>query len=110
MNRVGPNNGMLDVDQNVQPMTNKAVENIFWPRGFALEGTYTVYVQHYWQWDRADRTPVFLRVLVDGEVVEKNLTVSRHEGVKKVHSFSRRKKQKNEDYSPLESGTGPSAD
>lgn len=110
MNRVGPNNGMLDVDQNVQPMTNKAVENIFWPRGFAHEGRYTVYVQHYWQWDRADRTPVFLRVLVDGEVVEKNLTVSRHEGVKKVHSFFRRKMQKNEDYAPVESGAGGFAD
>jgi hypothetical protein len=106
MSRIGPNNGMLDVDRNVQPTTNKAVENIFWQHGFALEGRYTVYVQHYWQWDRADRTPVFLRVLVDGEVVEKKLTVSRIEGVKKVFSFNRRKKQKNEDYSPLASGVG----
>ncbi len=49
---------------------------------------------------------MFLRVLVDGEVVEKKLTVSRQEGVKKVFSFYRRKRQKNEDYSPLASGVG----
>lgn len=91
MNRIGPGNGMLDVDRNVKPTTNKAVENIFWHHGLAPDGRYTVYVQHYWQWDRVDRTPVFLRILVDGQVVEKKLTVSRHEGVKKVYSFSRKK-------------------
>ena len=100
VNRTGPGNGMLDVDRNVRPTTNKAVENIFWHHGLAPEGRYTVYVHHYWQWDRVDRTPVFLRVLVDGQVVEKRLTVSRHEGVKKVYSFHRKKKWKNEDYSP----------
>jgi hypothetical protein len=96
MNRIGPANGMLDVDRNAQPTTNKAVENIFWPHGLAMDGRYTVYLQHYRQWDRVDRTPVFLRILVDGQVVEKKLTVSRHEGVKKAYSFHRRKKLENE--------------
>lgn len=110
MNRIGPANGMLDVDRNVQPTTNKAVENIVWQHGLAMDGRYTVYVQHYWQWDRVDRTPVFLRILVDGQVVEKKLTVSRHEGVKKVYSFNRSKKQKNEDYSPAWSAVSGAPD
>jgi hypothetical protein len=87
MNRIGPNNGTLDVDRNVQPTTNKAVENIFWPFGFSPEGKYTVYVQHYWQWDKPDSTPVFLRVKNGDKITEKMIIVSRNEGTKKVFSF-----------------------
>lgn len=107
-NRIGPANGMLDVDRNVKPTTNQAVENIFWHHGLAPEGKYTVYIQHYWQWDKQDSTPVFLRVLVDGKVTEKMISVSRSNGVKKVYSFYRKTPQKNQDYSPVTSGSiGP---
>lgn len=108
VNRIGPGNGMLDVDRNVTPTTNEAVENIFWRHGLAPEGKYTVYIQNYWQWDKQDATPVFLRVLVDGQVTEKMVSVSRSNGVKKVYSFYRKMPQKNQDYSPVLSGsTGP---
>lgn len=108
VNRTGPGNGTLDVDRNVKPTTNQAVENIFWHHGLAPEGKYTVYVQHYWQWDKQDNTPVFLRLLVDGKVTEKMISVSRYQGVKKVYSFYRKMPQKNQDYDPVVSGsTGP---
>lgn len=108
VNRTGPGNGTLDVDRNVKPTTNQPVENIFWHHGLAPEGKYTVYVQHYWQWDKQDNTPVFLRVLVDGKVTEKMISVSRYQGVKKVYSFYRKEQQKNQNYSPETSGsTGP---
>lgn len=107
MNRIGPNNGTLDVDRNVQPTTNRAVENIFWPFGFAPEGKYTVYVQNYWQWDKPDTTPVFLRIKHGDKITEKMITVSRNEGTKKVFSFYKKNdntKLKNYDSS---GGTGP---
>lgn len=108
VNRIGPGNGMLDVDRNVNPTTKEAVENIFWHHGFAPEGKYTVFVQHYWQWDKQDSTPVFLRILVDGKVTEKMISVSRYQGVKKVYSFYRKIPQKNQNYSPETSGSiGP---
>jgi len=100
MNRIGPNNGTLDVDRNVQPTTNRAV-------GFAPEGKYTVYVQNYWQWDKPDTTPVFLRIKHGDKTTEKMITVSRNEGTKKVFSFYKKNdntKLKNYDSS---GGTGP---
>jgi hypothetical protein len=39
--------GELDVDMNVKPESDKPVENIYWPRGKAPLGKYTVYVCFY---------------------------------------------------------------
>ena len=64
--RRGRCGGWLDVDENVVPRTPLAVENVFWARGIAPAGRYTVAVHHYRNWGGADPTPVEVVVLVDG--------------------------------------------
>lgn len=51
---LAPSGGRLDVDRNAGPnfiggahLTNRPVENIFWPSGRAAPGTYRVYVHHF---------------------------------------------------------------
>jgi len=94
MNKIGPNNGYLDIDMNVQPTTNRAVENIFWPPSLAPEGKYSIYVQNYQVWDKRDMTGVRLRVINPNskKPVYKKLSVSSSEGVKKVYSFYYKRK------------------
>lgn len=64
--RRGVCGGWLDVDENVLPRTPLAVENVFWARGFAPPGRYTVAVHHYRNWGGPDPTPVEIVVLRDG--------------------------------------------
>lgn len=64
--RRGACGGWLDVDENVLPRTPLAVENVFWARGFAPPGRYTVAVHHYRNWGGPDPTPVEIVVLRDG--------------------------------------------
>ena len=68
--RVGLCGGMLDVDANVHPAaaTNRPVENIFWRKGAAPFGRYTVAVHHYHPWSGVGRSEVEVAVLVDGQV------------------------------------------
>lgn len=70
MNRMGMCGGMLDVDANAAPtaLMRSPVENIFWGRGRAPYGRYTVMVHHFRSWSGNARTTVELAVLVDGEV------------------------------------------
>jgi hypothetical protein len=65
-NRRGVCGGWLDVDENVLPRTPLAVENVFWARGAAPPGRYTVAVHHYRNWGGPDPTPVEIVVLLDG--------------------------------------------
>jgi hypothetical protein len=58
--------GRLDVDMNVAPTTPQAVENVFWPRGRAPRGFYTVYVHHFRPHVRLDPTAFEVHVLVRG--------------------------------------------
>lgn len=64
--RRGVCGGWLDVDENVLPRTPLAVENVFWARGLAPPGRYTVAVHHFRNWGGADPTPVEIVVLRDG--------------------------------------------
>ncbi len=68
--RVGLCGGMLDVDANVHPAaaTNRPVENIFWRKGAAPFGRYTVAIHHYHPWSGVRQSPVEVAVMVDGEV------------------------------------------
>ena len=86
-------NGFLDIDKNVQPETNKAIENIFWPTNSAPYCEYTVYVQHYRQWDKIGTTRVLIRILVDGNETFKQITINPTHGLKKVHTFTRKPKK-----------------
>lgn len=68
--RVGLCGGMLDVDANVHPAaaTDRPVENIFWRKGAAPFGRYTVAIHHYHSWSGIRQSPVEVAVMVDGEV------------------------------------------
>lgn len=70
MNRIGMCGGMLDVDANatVPAITWQPVENVFWAKGRAPYGRYTVMVHHFRSWSGKRQTPVEVAVLVDGEV------------------------------------------
>jgi hypothetical protein len=67
MNRKGIGGGHLDVDRNVQPTTRTPVENVFWGRGRAPFGRYTVAVHHFRDWGGVDPTEVEVVTLVDGK-------------------------------------------
>lgn len=60
MSRNGVGGGMLDVDMNANPsmLTNKPVENIFWPRGQSPSGEYIVGIHHFRNWSGNNSTPV----------------------------------------------------
>ena len=67
MNRRGSCGGWLDVDQNIQPTTQHAVENILWASGIAPYAQYTVAVHHYHDWGGPHPTEVAVVILVDGK-------------------------------------------
>lgn len=82
--------GWLDVDQNIVPMTPAAVENVFWPRGTAPYGRYTVYVHHFRNWGGANPTEVHVAVLVDGRESHHTAVVHAGSGPVVVTSFVRK--------------------
>jgi Ca-activated chloride channel family protein len=51
--------GELDVDMNVHGETTKPVENIYWPKGGAPTGRYTVFVRNYRYHERPRRPTSF---------------------------------------------------
>ncbi|MDT8308499.1 MAG: OmpA family protein [Bacteroidales bacterium] len=66
--------GELDVDMNVHYMQGRSsvepVENIYWPSGYAMPGTYKVYVRHFRKHEGEntdDPTPYTVRVLNNGK-------------------------------------------
>jgi len=60
MNRLGLCGGMLDVDANAHQrmLTPRPVENVFWAKGQAPYGRYTVAVHHFRNWSGQVATPV----------------------------------------------------
>jgi hypothetical protein len=74
-NRSDDYGGMLDIDCNVSPVTREAVENIFWPKGRAPAGRYTVYVQRFHKWDRSHSTSVEVRIAWDDHVTNKKVNL-----------------------------------
>lgn len=89
MNRVGIAGGCLDVDRNVQPTTRTPVENVFWGRGAAPLGRYTVAVHHYRDWGGGDPTEVEVVTLVDGKEDRFYVVLRPGDPVKVVTSFRR---------------------
>jgi hypothetical protein len=70
MNRLGRCGGLLDVDANAHPamLVPRPVENVFWGKGQAPYGRYTVAIHHYRNWAGPVQTPVEVAVLVDGQL------------------------------------------
>jgi hypothetical protein len=61
--------GELDVDMNATlPLSDKPVENIYWPRGGAPAGKYQVFVNHYANHGSPDPTDYRCEVGVQGKV------------------------------------------
>ena len=89
MNRVGVAGGCLVVDRNVQPMTRTPVENVFWGRGAAPFGRYTVAVHHYRDWGGGDPTEVEVVTLVDGKEERFYVVLRPGTPLKVVTSFRR---------------------
>jgi len=83
-------NGFLDIDRNVKPETNKAIENIFWNTNEAPYCGYTVYIHKYKQWDDASITTVYLRAKIDDKVVYKKFSIRARDGLVRAYSFIRK--------------------
>ena len=81
--------GELDVDQNVSPETDKPVENIYWPKGGAPEGTYKVYVNHFEHHAERSpsRTPFKINLLVNGRQQDFEGTISHGDPKRLIHTF-----------------------
>jgi hypothetical protein len=106
--RRGRCGGWLDVDENVVPRTPLAVENVFWARGIAPAGRYTVAVHHYRTWGGADPTPVEVVVLVDGRQKRFETVVGAGRPPVVVTSFVRRPGDTSwQDDTWLPAATGP---
>jgi hypothetical protein len=83
----GINNGFLDIDMNVFPVSNQPVENIVWPIGMAPNGRYTVYIQHYKKWDRKSVVPVYVRIQMGDEIIYRKSTATYGRGLQKVYTL-----------------------
>lgn len=90
-NKRGPCGGMLDIDMNAHPqmVSNRPIENVFWPDNQAPQGMYIVGIQNYMPWSRNLRTEVLVVVKIKGKVVQsKKVIVGYGEGVKEVLRFN----------------------
>lgn len=88
-NRIGIFGGCLDVDRNVRPTTRTPVENVFWGKGRAPFGRYTVGVHHFRHWGGGEPTEVEVVVLVDGEEERFKVQLRPGDPLKVVTAFQR---------------------
>lgn len=95
MNRRGLCGGFLDVDANANPgmLTRIPVENIYWAKGLAPYGRYTVAIHHFRSWSGQARMPVDVAVLVDGEVKRFQPVATVGQPLTMVTTFDRRPSQ-----------------
>jgi hypothetical protein len=95
MNRRGLCGGFLDVDANANHgmLTRTPVENIFWAKGLAPYGRYTVAIHHFRSWSGQARMPVDVAVLVDEEVKRFRPVATVDQPLTMVTTFDRRPSQ-----------------
>ena len=95
INRRGLCGGFLDVDANANHgmLTRIPVENIFWAKGLAPYGRYTVAIHHFRSWSGQARMPVDVAVLVDGEVKRFHPVATVGQPLTVVTTFDRRPSQ-----------------
>jgi hypothetical protein len=69
MNRLDFIGGCLDVDMNANfyQVTNKPVENIFWPKGSSPKGQFFVGIHNFRNWSGQRSVPVTIVIVVDGK-------------------------------------------
>lgn len=90
-NRIGVCGGMLDVDMNANRyyISDKPVENIFWPKGNSPYGEFVVSLHNFRNWSGAKSVPVVLIIKVDGETKILNTECIYGQPVKEVFRFTR---------------------
>jgi hypothetical protein len=89
-NRIGRiSNGMLDVDRNANGgmLVNTPVENIFWPKGYAPNGFFTVYVHFYRSWTGGTRVPVLVRLKIGNKFEEVKCLAILYQSPQEVSRF-----------------------
>lgn len=69
MNRLDFIGGCLDVDMNANfyRVTNRPVENIFWPRGSSPKGQFFVGIHNFRNWSGQAAVPVTIIVVINGK-------------------------------------------
>lgn len=69
MNRLDFIGGCLDIDMNANfyQVTNRPVENIFWPQGSSPKGQFFVGIHNFRNWSGQRSVPVTVIVVVDGK-------------------------------------------
>lgn len=84
--------GKLDVDKNVSPETNNAIENIYWPIGGAPKGTYRILVNHYNHHANRSpsRTPFDINVAVEGKLLNVDGVITHGQPKREIHRFTLR--------------------
>lgn len=91
VNKRGLCGGMLDIDMNAHAhmLSNRPVENVFWPNQQAPQAIYVVGVQNYMPWSRNLHTPVLVVVKARGKIIYSEKIIARYgEGVKEVFRFN----------------------
>lgn len=84
-NKIGLSGGVLDIDMNATPMSNKAVENIFWQN--AKPGLYVVHAYFYHRWDNQSETEVEARIVEQGRETMKRIHMSPSRYFSTIYSF-----------------------
>ncbi|MDA7915743.1 hypothetical protein N9B94_00740 [Verrucomicrobia bacterium] len=80
--------GILDIDKNAsRPLTDRPVENVYWPVKAAPTGTYRVLVNHYRNNGGSDPTEFMIRVLIKGKTTDVKGSVSWGTEKRVYHSF-----------------------
>jgi hypothetical protein len=88
--RVSRCRGVLDVDMNANgPESQEPVENVYWARGKAPRGKYTVAVHHYASHGAPDPTQYTVMVSVDGEIRIFSGELSYGDPPRIIYSFDR---------------------
>ena len=81
--------GQLDVDANAGiAITNRPVENIYWPVGKVPIGTYRVFLHHFANHGGADPTTYKVSVLVGGVRKEFQGMISRGQPIRLIYTFN----------------------
>lgn len=92
VNKLSNSGGELDVDMNVDPESKVPVENIYWGKGTAPEGTYKVILHHYRNHNCGeyckDPTKYLIRIKYGDVVKEFNGYISHSQGHKDIFSFN----------------------
>lgn len=94
INWMSPNGacgGELDVDMNANRtyLTNKPVENVYWPAGKSLDGEYIVSIHNFRSWSGQAVVPVTIIIKVGGstKVLQANAVYGR--GVTEITRFNK---------------------